>query len=434
MIPKIKSYILLSCAAALALGACSKDNKGYSHNPSNPIVVSSFAPEKGATGTEILINGSNFSTDTAQIRVSINGVPLKIVGAKENQIMAFLPQKTGTGPVTVSIGDHSGASTDEFNYQFSYVVTTLAGSGNAGFIDGTGAAASFNFNGVRSQLSVDDNGNVFVPDGGNQVIRKITPDGVVSTFAGSGANGFEDGPAATARFNNPCATTVDASGNVFVAERNGKRIRKITPDGAVSTWAYKDGSGLNEPTSLAINKTTGTIYWTDFYGDGVYTLKNSTVTRVINYSLPCTITIDASGNIYATHYDAHTVRKYSYNAATDAFDGGVDIVGKNGQSGWVDGQGDVVRLNRPWGIAIDGQNNLYVSGLGESNRNSNCVRMITPDNWSVTTIAGQGSTGFVDGTGTNARFSAPTGIAVDKNGDMYVLDLANQRIRKISVR
>jgi sugar lactone lactonase YvrE len=417
---------------ALGVSACKKDNGGYSNNSSAPIVVTSFTPAEGATGTEVLINGSNFSSDTSQVQVTINGVPLKIAGTKENQIMAYLTQKTGTGPVVVTIGKNTGASTTDFNYLFSYVVTTLAGSGNAGFADGKGAAASFNFAGVRCQLSVDDNLNVYVPDGGNQRVRKIAPDGTVTTLAGTGENGYADGNASGAKFNNPCGTTIDAGGNIYVTERNGRRIRKITPDGKVSTYAYSSGNGGNELTSVAINKTTGAVYWSDFYGDGIYALKNGTVTKVINYSLPCTITIDGAGNIYATHYDAQMVRKYTYNATTDAFDNGTDLAGMDRQSGWVDGIGQAARFNNPWGIAMDNKNNLYVTGLGED-RNSNCVRMITPDTRNVTTIAGTGDKGYAEGTGSSVRFNGPTGIAVDKNGNMYILDMTNNRVRKITV-
>jgi IPT/TIG domain. len=427
----IRSYIFI---AILFLVACKKDDGGYNHNPSAPIVLNSFSPLQGATGTDILITGSNFSTDTSKIKVTINGVPLKIVGAKENQILAFLPAKTGSGPVTVTIGDQHVTSTENFTYLFTYVVSTLAGSGSAGYQDGKGEAASFNFDGVRSQLSVDDNLNVYVPDGGNQRIRKIAPDGTVTTLAGSGVKGFADGPAAAAQFNNPCGTMVDANGNVYVSERNGNRIRKITPDGLVSTHVSgPNDPGTKELTSIAINKTTGAIYWSDFYGDGIYTLKNGNVTKVINYSLPCTITIDDAGNIYATHYNAQTVRKYTYNAADGTFDNGEVIAGKQDQADWVDGIGENARFNRPWGIAIDNNGNLLVSGLGE-HRNSNNIRLINTTTREVTTIAGVGDRGYADGKGSNARFDTPTGIAVDKNGDMYVQDLVNQRIRKITIQ
>ncbi|MEX6688603.1 IPT/TIG domain-containing protein [Danxiaibacter flavus] len=434
MISKLNYYILSCAVLILLFTACKKEDKGYAHNPSAAITISKFLPEQGQEGNELLITGSNFSSDTGQVKVSINGIQARVIASNEKQIMALVPAKTGDGPVVVTIGEQSGSSEHNFNYLFSYEVSTLAGSGNRGSDDGKGAFASFNFNGVRGQLSVDDSLNVYVPDGGNQKIRKVSFDGTVTTIAGTGANGYEDGKAGSAKFNNPCGTAVDATGNIYVAERNGRRIRRITPDGMVSTWAYPSGNGGNELTSVVINKNTGAVYWSDFYGDGVYQLKNGTVQRVINHSLPCTIAIDAQGNIYATHYDDQAVLKYTYDASADKFDNGSIIAGKLRVGGCDDGIGTNATFDRPWGIAIDSKRNLYVSGQGGGDK-SNCVRMITTGNNEVKTIAGQAaSAGFVEGMGDNAKFNRPTGVVVDKNGDMYVLDMDNNRIRKITVR
>ena len=422
---------------ALLFGAgfvsCKKSD-GFSHNPSQPIVVNSFSPAAGPLGTEILIKGSNFTTDTSKIKVSINGVRLLVVGVKGDEIMAVITTKTGSGPIQVEIDKGTVASTDAFNYEFSYYVSTLAGSGQSGYNDGQGTGASFSFNGVRGQLCVDKDLNVYVPDGGNQRVRKITADGTVSTIAGSGINGYADGAAASAQFNNPCGTAVDKDGNVYVAERNGHNIRKITPDGVVSTYAHGSGNGFNELTSVVVNNTTGDVYWSDFYGDGIYHLKNGSLEKAINHSLPCTIIMDGQGNIYATHYDDQQVWKYTYDAANATFDGGVAIAGTSHVGGKDDGPGNAATFARPWGIAIDSQNNLYVSGQGGGDP-SNAVRKITAGTWNVTTIAGVGdNTAFIDGLGNDARFNRPTGIAVDKNGDFYVLDMDNQRVRKITVQ
>ena len=434
MYTAIKNQLLL-LAFIICTGciSCRKSN-GFTHNSSAPITVSSFSPMKGPIGTELLVKGSNFASDTSQVKVSINGVPLLVVGVNGNEIMAVITEKTGSGPVVVSIDKGTGTSSDVFNYQFSYTVTTLAGSGSAGYNDGRGTAASFNFNGVRGQLSVDQNQNLYVADGGNQRIRKIAPDGTVSTIAGSGINGYLDGNASSAQFNNPCGTTVDANGNVYVSERNGRNIRMITPAGVVSTYAHSNGNGGNELTSVVINNTTGAIYWSDFYGDGIYQLRSGSVQRVINHSLPCTITIDGQGNIYATHYDDETVMKYTYNAGSDTFDNGAVVAGTSHVSGMTDAVGTSATFARPWGIAIDSKNNLYVSGQGGGDK-SNCVRLITADTWTVRTIAGVGdNTGYIDGLGGDARFNQPTGIAVDKNNNLYVLDMGNNRVRKITVQ
>ncbi len=418
----------------LAACACKKSNSGYTHNASQPIAVSTFSPSSGPFGTELLIKGSNFTSDTSKIKVSINGVPLTVVGVNGNEIMVAVTAKTGSGPVVVSIDGKSGTSTGNYTYVYSYSVSTLAGSGTAGFNDGIGTGASFNFNGVRGQLCVDQNLNVYVADGGNQRVRKIAADGTVTTIAGNGTNGYVDGPAGSAEFNNPCGTALDANGNVYLSERNGHHIRKITPDGIVSTYASGSGNGTNELTSVVINKNTGTVYWSDFYGNGVYALKGGAITQVINHSLPCTLAIDASGNIYATHYDDEQVWKYTYNAANDTFDNGVAIAGTSHVAGMDDGVGLAATFARPWGIAMDGSGNLLVSGQGGGD-NSNSVRLITQGSWNVTTIAGVGNnTGNLDGLGTGARFNQPTGIAIDKNNDMYILDMGNNLVRKITVK
>lgn len=430
MLSHIKNYLLFIVLLA-AIGC--KKNDGFVHNPSQPITVTSFSPATGPLGTEILIKGGNFVTDTSQVKVSINGVPLLVVGVKGDEIMAVITRKTDSGPLVVNIDKGAATSTSSFNYIYSYKVITLAGSGTAGYNDGIGMGASFNFNGVRGQLCVDDNLNVYVADGGNQRIRKIAANGTVSTIAGSGINGHVDGAAGSAQFNNPCGTAVDKNGNIYISERNGRSIRKITPDGTVSTYAAGNGSGYNELTSVVVNKNTGDVYWSDFYGDGIYHLKNGSLEKAINHSLPCTITMDGQGNIYATHYDDQQVWKYTYSADIDSFRvaGAKAIAGTSHVSGMSDGVGTAATFARPWGIALDGKGNLYVSGQGGGDK-SNCVRMLTPDTWTVTTIAGVGdNTGYIDGLNSDARFNQPTGIAVDKNNDFYVLDMANNRIRKI---
>jgi len=430
----MRFYILSILALVFVFGACKKSNSGYTHNASQPITVSAFSPATGPLGTELLIKGSNFTSDTSKIKVSINGVPLKVVGVDGNEIMVAITTKTGSGPVVVSIDGKTGTSSSDYTYVYSYSVSTLAGSGTAGFNDGIGTGASFNFNGVRGQLCVDTALNVYVADGGNQRVRMIAADGTVTTIAGNGTNGYVDGAGGSAEFNNPCGTVLDGHGNLYVSERNGRHIRMITPQGIVSTYAGGTGNGTNEMTSVVINKNTGAVYWSDFYGNGVYALKGGVITQVINHSLPCTLAIDGSGNIYATHYDDEQVWKYTYNAATDAFDNGVAIAGTSHTAGMADGVGLAATFARPWGIAMDGSGNLFVSGQGGGDA-SNCVRKITQGDWNVTTIAGVGNnTGNLDGLGTDARFNQPTGIAIDKNNDMYILDMGNNLVRKISVK
>jgi hypothetical protein len=139
-------------------------------------------------------------------------------------------------------------------------VSTLAGSGSAGFADGAGAAAQFNY---PIGVAVDGEGSIIITDMGNQCVRKITPDGTVSTLAGSGSAGFADGTGAAAQFNGPYGLAVDGEGSIIITDFNNQRVRKITPDGTVSTLAgsgskgFADGAGaaaqFNCPFGVAVD-------------------------------------------------------------------------------------------------------------------------------------------------------------------------------------
>ena len=159
----------------------------------------------------------------------------------------------------------------------SGVVTTLAGSGTAGFADGTGAAASFN---NPYGVATDATGNVYVADDSNNRIRKITPSGVVTTLAGSGTPGFADGTGTAASFNDPVGVSLDAAGNVYVADYTNNRIRKITPTGVVTTLA---GNNSGEPY--------------DGIGTGA------------SLSLPYSVALDATGNLYVSDFNNNRIRK-----------------------------------------------------------------------------------------------------------------------------
>ena len=128
----MKNFLLI---LALIIGAgcigCKKSNGGYTHNPSQPITVNNFSPATGTLGTEVLIKGSNFTSDTSKIKVSINGVPLLIVGVNGDEIIAVVTTKTGSGPINVSIDGKNGASNSNYTYIYSYSVSTLAGSAGA---------------------------------------------------------------------------------------------------------------------------------------------------------------------------------------------------------------------------------------------------------------------------------------------------------------
>jgi sugar lactone lactonase YvrE len=268
------------------------------------------------------------------------------------------------------------------------IVTTLAGTaGLGGSADGTGAAARFNWPGG---VAVDGAGNVFVADSNSSTIRKITPDGIVTTFAGTaGMSGGADATGAAARFNMPTAVAVDGSGSLFVADTRNGTIRKITPAGVVTTFAGVAGS---------LGNTDGTG-------------------AAARFESPIGIAVDRSGNVFVTDYD--TVRKITSAGVVTT------LAGTAGRTGSTDGIGAAARFNYPYGVAADGSGNLFVA-----DSYNNAVRKITPDGV-VTTIAG-GASGSADGAGAAARFNAPYGVAVDGAGNLFVSDWGNDTIRKIT--
>uniref|UniRef100_UPI004049C03A LamG-like jellyroll fold domain-containing protein n=1 Tax=Flavobacterium sp. TaxID=239 RepID=UPI004049C03A len=320
-------------------------------------------------------------------------------------------------------------------------VTTFAGSGTAGYVDATEIAAQFS---LSYGIATDAAGNVYVSDSDNHKIRKITPAGVVTTLAGSTA-GFVDGTGAAARFFSPQGIVVDASGNVYVADTSNQRIRKITPAGVVTTIAGSGATGtndamgtsaqFNQPYGLALDGN-GKLYIADRNNHRIRMLWLSTglVQTIVGgtqgygdatgtsaqFNSPQGLIVDASGNIFVSDTNNHRIRKITPGYVVTTFAGG-------GAFGFADGTGTAAIFGGPWGITIDSAGNLYVGDTG-----NNRIRKITPTA-DVTTLAGTGTFGYADGNGASAEFKYPYGVAINFSGDIYVADAYNYRIRKITI-
>ena len=212
------------------------------------------------------------------------------------------------------------------------VVTTLAGSGVAGYADGTGAAAQFSY---PEGVAVDSSGAVYVADSGNNRIRKISPAGVVTTLAGSGVTGYADGTGAAAQFSNPDAVAVDSSGAVYVAEYYNNRIRKISPAGVVTTLAGSAVAGYADGTGAAAQ-----------------------------FSGPQGVAVDASGTVYIGDGDNNRIRKISPA-------GVVTTLAGSGAYGSADGTGTAAQFRGPIGVAVDASGAVYVADI-----NNNLIRKI----------------------------------------------------------
>ncbi len=275
-------------------------------------------------------------------------------------------------------------------------VVTLAGwAGVSGSADGIGSAARF---ADPADIAVETSGNLYVADAGNHTVRKVTPAGVVTTFAGqAGVSGSGDG-SSTAAFNHPTGVAVDGAGNVYVADTNNNEIRVVTTAGVVSTLAGVAGN-------------TGSA-------DGTGT--------AARFNGPSGLAVDSSGNLYVSDTLNHTIRKVTSAGVVTT------IAGVAGASGFVDGIGSIARFHGPQGLALGGSN-LFVADT-----NNNAIRMvdigtgaIDPVPGAVTTVSGlSGIAGITDGSYTQAQFHYPSGVVMDGNSNLYVADTDNHTLRK----
>jgi sugar lactone lactonase YvrE len=287
------------------------------------------------------------------------------------------------------------------------VVTTLAGTLGLAPRDGVGTSAGF---ARLAGIAVDGSGIIYAID--DRSIRKITPAGVVTTLAGTrGVNGTGDGVGAEAKFNSPEGIAADVAGNVFVADSLNNTIRKITAAGMVTTLAGHD-------------MTAGA------FADGVG--------QAARFNNPLAIAVSKNGTLFVTDTQNYAIRNISPAGVVTSF------AGKAPSPGAVDGAGAIAQFSEPTpsiygfayvlsavrGVAVDGAGNIYVADTG-----NDLIRRITPDR-NVTTLAGvarvgSSAPGSVDGIGLSARFNSPQGVAVDAAGNIFVADTGSNTIRKI---
>jgi len=282
---------------------------------------------------------------------------------------------------------------DNFNMTLRRVapdgtVMTLAGRVRAtGSSDGAGTNANFFW---PSGVARDRSGNYYVADSGNHTVRKVSPDGSVSTFAGAaGASGFADGAGRHARFSWPSDVACDRAGNVYVADRGNHAVRRVSPSGEVTTLAGVPGR------SGCADGACGSAL----------------------FSNPSGVAVDALGNVYVADLGNQTVRKIAPGGEV------VTLAGCPGIRGSADGRGALARFNGPSDVETDDLGNVYVT-----DRDNHMIRKIAPDGTVMTLGGAPNAMSCADGIGREARFAQPSGIAVGPGGVLYIGDACNNRI------
>jgi len=332
-------------------------------------------------------------------------------------------------------------------------VTTVAGTGAAGYSGDGGPATSAQIN-LPSCVAVDTAGNIYISDGGNHRIRKVNEAGTITTVAGTGRAGYagDGGPAISARLFAPGGVAVDDKGNIYIADTYNNRVREIDVRGIVITVAGTGASGysgdggaatsarLNGPSEVAVDKT-GSLFITDarnfcirkvdregviatvagtgaagFSGDGE-------VATSAKLNEPSGVAVDTTGNLYIADSINHRIRKVDKDGTITTV-AGVGTAGYSGDGGLA----MFANLSYPTGLAVDESGDVFIADSG-----NHCVRKVDTTG-RITTVVGVGTAGSSgDGrTATSVKLNFPTSVAVDNAGNLYIADQSNNLIRKVS--
>jgi uncharacterized protein (TIGR03437 family) len=328
------------------------------------------------------------------------------------------------------------------------VITTVAGSQAAGEgFSGDGGAATNAQLFLPQGVAVDSAGNLYIADTTNNRIRKVA-NGVITTFAGGGSSFGDNGPATSAQLIAPHGIAVDSAGSLYIADTDNERIRKVA-NGVITTVAGTGSAVFNGDNIPAANAnlylpqgvfvdTAGNIYIADTNDNRIRKVAAGVITTVAGngtagYSgdngtstsaevnLPQSVAVDSAGNVYIADTGNSRIRK----VAT----GTISTVAGNGTAGFSGDNGPATsaQFNQPEGVAVDTNGNVYVADTG-----NNRIREISGG--IVTTLAGTGAAGFSgdSGAAASAQLNQPKGVAVDTNGNVYIADTGNNRIREIS--
>jgi hypothetical protein len=320
------------------------------------------------------------------------------------QDVQLAPTISWATPAPITYG--AALSSTQLNATVGYLssanfIYNIAGNGATGYLS-DGVPAPDTELGEPQGVAVDSSGNVYIADSSTNRIRKVTAStGLISTVAGNGTGGYnEDGIAATsAELSDPEGVALDSQGNIYIADKNNNRIRKVT----VSTGII---------TTVAGNGTYG------FQGDG-----SAATGAEMRY--PMGIAVDTSGNIYFGDTNNYRIRKVTASNGIISTIAGTGTEGSSGNGV----AATSAEINSPYGLTADASGNIYIADT-----NNNRVRKVTASTGIITTVAGNGTYGY-NGDGiasASAELGQPEGVAVDSSGNIYIADSGNERIREVS--
>lgn len=423
-----------------------------------PPLIVELLPSAGPIGTVVRISGENFDGQVpANNVVRFNGVVAPVLLAQPFRIFARVPTGATSGPVTVTTASGTATSPEPFTLNAA-VIITVAGSGNQ-FFDGDGGPATAAGLETPWGVAVDAAGNVYATNSGeggpvpNHRIRKVDLNGFISTSAGTGPPGFsgDGGPATAAQLNYPIGVATDAQGNVYIAERDNHRIRKVDGGGIITTVAGDGTAGfggdgglatsaqLNTPVGVVAD-AQGNLYIADSNNHRIRRVDPAGVITTVagdgtaafggdgglatgaQLNLPSGVALDTQGGLYIGDLENQRVRKVDTGGTitTVAGDGTAAFGGDGGPA-------TSAQLHDPAGVVVDSQGTLYIADSDNSR-----IRKVTAGG-TITTVAGTGTAGFSGdgGPGPAAQLNYPTGVALDSQGSLYIADRDNNRIRKI---
>jgi uncharacterized protein (TIGR03437 family) len=326
-------------------------------------------------------------------------------------------------------------------------ISTFAGNGGYSYSGDGGVAASAQLNAPHA-VAADNAGNYYIADSGNNVVRKVSASGTITTFAGNGTAGFagDGSAAASAQLNGPQGLAVDSSGNVYIADTGNSRVREVS-GGTINTIAGSGTTGyagdggaatsaeLYSPVGLALDAKAN-LYIADTDNSAVRKVSGGVISTVAGNGIqgyagdggpalgsqlnaPQGVAVDAAGNIYITDTLNYRIRMVSST-------GNISTIAGSGVAGYAGDGGapSQAQLSYPAGIAVDSVGNVFFADAGAA------VRRIYV-NGPISTIAGNGTAGYTGdgGPATSATLDGPTGIAVDSKGNVYIADSGNNAVR-----